>query len=80
MQVRPGSLSGVLFYRFYLFFHVDSMVIDTQTKMSTHGPRSSRRAEWRKSKGLPAQPSRHGMNRQGGLAARRKAGRSKRRR
>ncbi|KAJ3810514.1 hypothetical protein F5876DRAFT_41692 [Lentinula aff. lateritia] len=48
--------------------------------ISTHGPRGSRREEWRLSKGLPAQPSRNGMNRQGGVAARRKAGRSKRRR
>ncbi|KAJ4472270.1 hypothetical protein J3R30DRAFT_1060879 [Lentinula aciculospora] len=48
--------------------------------ISTHGPRGSRREEWRLSKGLPAQPSRKGMNRQGGVAARRKAGRSKRRR
>ncbi|KAF9008689.1 hypothetical protein BDQ17DRAFT_1323263 [Cyathus striatus] len=60
----------------------DVMAIDgeIQTRISTHGPRGTRREEWRKSKGLPARPSSHGMNRQGGVAARRKAGRSKRRR
>ncbi|KAJ3875908.1 hypothetical protein F5051DRAFT_441995 [Lentinula edodes] len=66
----------------------DYMQVDDSTRLedslskpiSTHGPRGSRREEWRLSKGLPAQPSRNGMNRQGGVAARRKAGRSKRRR
>ncbi|KAJ4492946.1 hypothetical protein C8J55DRAFT_501803 [Lentinula edodes] len=66
----------------------DYMQVDNSTRLehslskpiSTHGPRGSRREEWRLSKGLPAQPSRNGMNRQGGVAARRKAGRSKRRR
>ncbi|KAJ7283872.1 hypothetical protein C8J57DRAFT_1293846 [Mycena rebaudengoi] len=52
----------------------------TQKRISTHGPRGSRREEWRTSKGLAARPSPAGMNRQGGVAARRKAGRSKRRR
>ncbi|KAF8138212.1 hypothetical protein EV363DRAFT_1580062 [Boletus edulis] len=47
--------------------------------VSTHGPRGSRQEEWRKSKGIPI-PKRRGMNRQGGLAARRKAGRPSRRR
>jgi len=56
----------------------DSMVV--VKKLSTHGPRGSRREEWRKSKGLPALSSQRSMNRQGGLAARRRAGRSKRRR
>lgn len=64
------------------------MQVDDSTRLedslskpiSTHGPRGSRREEWRLSKGLPALPSRNGMNRQGGVAARRKAGRSKRRR
>ncbi|KAJ3867869.1 hypothetical protein EV359DRAFT_78178 [Lentinula novae-zelandiae] len=66
----------------------DYMQVDDSTRLedslskpiSTHGPRGSRREEWRLSKGLPALPSRNGMNRQGGVAARRKAGRSKRRR
>ncbi|KAJ3803110.1 hypothetical protein GGU11DRAFT_302113 [Lentinula aff. detonsa] len=66
----------------------DSMQVDNLTesesssskRISTHGPRGSRREEWRLSKGLSAQPSRKGMNRQGGIGARRKAGRSKRRR
>lgn len=48
--------------------------------VSTHGPRGSRREEWRKSKGMDPVPKRRGMNRQGGLAARRKAGRPSRRR
>ncbi|KAH7887941.1 hypothetical protein F5I97DRAFT_1935979 [Phlebopus sp. FC_14] len=50
------------------------------SRVSTHGPRGSRREEWRKSKGMDPVPKRHGMNRQGGLAARRKAGRPSRRR
>ncbi|KAJ7047559.1 hypothetical protein C8F04DRAFT_12567 [Mycena alexandri] len=60
----------------------DSMQVDAEgsKKISTHGPRGSRREEWRTSKGLTARPSPTGMNRQGGVAARRKAGRSKRRR
>ncbi|KAJ7699870.1 hypothetical protein B0H17DRAFT_1047469 [Mycena rosella] len=60
----------------------DSMAVDAESskKISTHGPRGSRREEWRTSKGLAARPSPTGMNRQGGVAARRKAGRSKRRR
>ncbi|PPQ72521.1 hypothetical protein CVT24_004827 [Panaeolus cyanescens] len=64
---------------------VDSMTVDSEhsqqpQRVSTHGPRNSRREEWRKSKGLPARNAPNGMNRQGGVAARRKAGRSKRRR
>ncbi|KIL00380.1 hypothetical protein PAXRUDRAFT_821752 [Paxillus rubicundulus Ve08.2h10] len=51
-----------------------------ETPISTHGSRGSRREEWRKSKGMDPVPKRHGMNRQGGLAARRKAGRPSRRR
>ncbi|ESK97489.1 hypothetical protein Moror_17668 [Moniliophthora roreri MCA 2997] len=65
----------------------DSMQMDTtpidaesSKRISTHGPRGSRREEWRLSKGLSARPKSKGMNRQGGVAARRKAGRSKRRR
>ncbi|PPQ95516.1 hypothetical protein CVT26_008544 [Gymnopilus dilepis] len=60
----------------------DSMAVDTERpqRVSTHGPRGSRREEWRKSKGMAARPNPHGMNRQGSVAARRKAGRSKRRR
>ncbi|KAL7282143.1 hypothetical protein ACG7TL_003612 [Trametes sanguinea] len=54
---------------------------DSSTKrISTHGPRNSRREQWRASKGLPPRPKAKGMNRQGGVAARRKAGRSHRRR
>ncbi|KAJ6516085.1 hypothetical protein C8R45DRAFT_958744 [Mycena sanguinolenta] len=49
-------------------------------RISTHGPRGSRREEWRKSKGLIPRPKITGMNRQGGVAGRRKSGRSKRRR
>ena len=49
-------------------------------RQSTHGRRGSRREEWRKLKGMPIRPSAKGMNRQGGVAARRKAGRAKRRR
>ncbi|KAI9001231.1 hypothetical protein BD414DRAFT_404405 [Trametes punicea] len=52
----------------------------TAKRISTHGPRNSRREQWRLSKGLPARPKAKGVNRQGGPAARRKAGRSHRRR
>ncbi|KAI0346913.1 hypothetical protein BDW22DRAFT_1322865 [Trametopsis cervina] len=61
----------------------DAMELDgkatSSKRISTHGPRESRRVEWRKSKGLPPQQSR-GMNRQGTPAAKRKSGRSQRRR
>ncbi|KAI9067602.1 hypothetical protein FKP32DRAFT_1563227 [Trametes sanguinea] len=54
---------------------------DSSTKrISTHGPRNSRREQWRASKGLPPRPKAKGMNRQRTVAARRKAGRSHRRR
>ncbi|KAF8845703.1 hypothetical protein BDN67DRAFT_961316 [Paxillus ammoniavirescens] len=62
----------------------EGMVLDGANeepmRISTHGSRGSRREEWRKSKGMDPVPKRHGMNRQGGLAARRKAGRPSRRR
>ncbi|KAI0721843.1 hypothetical protein C8T65DRAFT_629349 [Cerioporus squamosus] len=49
-------------------------------RISTHGPRNSRREQWRASKGMPARPKSRGMNRQGTVAAKRKSGRSHRRR
>ncbi|KAK0191190.1 hypothetical protein F5146DRAFT_1047409 [Armillaria mellea] len=61
----------------------ESMEVDTPgsvTRVSTHGRRGSRREEWRASKGLPTRPKSKGMNRQGGIAAVRRPGRSKRRR
>lgn len=70
------------------FFVGDTMDLDTPQQpsgdsskpISTHGPRGSRREQWRLSKGLSAKPERKGVNRQGGFPARRKAGRSHRRR
>ncbi|KAL5530650.1 hypothetical protein ACEPAF_6908 [Sanghuangporus sanghuang] len=65
----------------------DSMQLDSsplapkpEKKISTHGMRMSRRAEWRMSKGLPARPKSRGMNRQGGIKAKSRAGRAQRRR
>jgi len=61
----------------------DTMDIDKtskSTKINTHGPRNSRREQWRVSKGMSARPARRGMNHKGGLSARRNAGRPKRRR
>lgn len=50
-------------------------------KISTSGPRLSRRQEWRISKGMPARSNRPStLNKQGTPQARRKAGRSHRRR
>jgi len=49
-------------------------------RISTHGPRNSRREEWRKSKGLAPRPKAQGANRQGVVVARRKPGRASRRR
>ncbi|KAF9485379.1 hypothetical protein BDN70DRAFT_637329 [Pholiota conissans] len=64
--------------------HLEAMTIDVPpiaaTKVSTHGPRGSRREQWRESKGMPPRATSNGMNRQGTVAAKRKAGRSKRRR
>jgi hypothetical protein len=66
--------------------HIDKMdldegvVVNTSQRISTHGPRGSRNEEWRKSKGMAPRPKARGMNRQGGIAAKRKAGRSSRRR
>ena len=58
----------------------DASASNTTKKISTHGPRGSRREEWRKSKGLSARPKSRGMNRQGGIAAKSKPGRPHRRR
>ncbi|TEB35438.1 hypothetical protein FA13DRAFT_1343299 [Coprinellus micaceus] len=62
----------------------DDMAVDggaeQPKRISTHGPRNSRRESWRASKGLAPKPALKAMNRQGGVAARRKAGRSHRRR
>ncbi|KAI0786340.1 hypothetical protein C8Q75DRAFT_268098 [Abortiporus biennis] len=66
----------------------DTMALDgeqtqgdsSSTKISTHGPRNSRREQWRASKGMTPRLQSKGMNRQGGIAAKRKAGRSHRRR
>jgi len=49
-------------------------------KISTHGPRESRRERWRVSKGMTPRPKSRGMNGQGTIAARRKPGRAHRRR
>ncbi|KAL5527310.1 hypothetical protein ACEPAG_6101 [Sanghuangporus baumii] len=57
-----------------------SVVPTSEKKVSTHGLRMSRRAEWRMSKGLPPRPKSRGMNRQGGIRAKSKAGRAHRRR
>ncbi|KAH9844028.1 uncharacterized protein C8Q71DRAFT_730977 [Rhodofomes roseus] len=57
-----------------------STFTDGTKRISTHGPRDSRREQWRLSKGMSARPPSKGMNRQGGIAGRRKAGRSQRRR
>jgi len=61
----------------------DTMDVDKTSKpakINTHGPRNSRREQWRLSKGMPARPARKGANRQGSVPARRNAGRPKRRR
>ncbi|KAH6915142.1 hypothetical protein BKA70DRAFT_1258131 [Coprinopsis sp. MPI-PUGE-AT-0042] len=65
----------------------DGMTVDSEStsqpsteRVSTHGPRNSRRERWRVSKGMTPRPAINGMNRQGGIAGRRKAGRSHRRR
>jgi len=61
----------------------DTMDVDETpkpTKINTHGRRNSRREQWRMSKGMAARPERKGVNRQGGIPARRNAGRPKRRR
>lgn len=62
----------------------DAMELDGSAgpskRVSTHGPRTSRREEWRMGKGLPAKEKSRGMNKQGMPMARRKSGRSQRRR
>ncbi|KAH7345259.1 hypothetical protein B0J17DRAFT_639046 [Rhizoctonia solani] len=50
-------------------------------KISTSGPRGSRREEWRKSKGMPVRSkSGNRMNKHGVVASSRRSGRTKRRR
>ena len=80
-----SSLNFIL--EFALMLSPEGMAVDGSDQsdkkpgsVSTHGPRGSRREEWRKSRGLVPIPKRQGMNRQGGLAARRKGGRPSRRR
>ena len=53
----------------------------TPKKISTSGPRGSRREEWRKSKGMaPRSKSGNRMNKHGVVASTRRVGRTKRRR
>ncbi|KAF9646972.1 hypothetical protein BDM02DRAFT_3098924 [Thelephora ganbajun] len=59
---------------------MDADKTSKSTKINTHGPRNSRREQWRLSKGMSARPERKGMNSQGTASARRNAGRPKRRR
>ncbi|EIW82245.1 hypothetical protein CONPUDRAFT_103177 [Coniophora puteana RWD-64-598 SS2] len=59
---------------------VDGGAQSQKTKISTHGPRNSRNEEWRISKNMAPRGKSRGMNRQGSVAARRKAGRASRRR
>ncbi|KAH8113417.1 hypothetical protein DFH11DRAFT_1601923 [Phellopilus nigrolimitatus] len=63
----------------------DSMELDgaspnVNKKVSTHGRGKSRREEWRTAKGMKPPPKSRSMNRQGGIAAKRKPGRPHRRR
>jgi len=62
----------------------DAMAIDSTSPksalLSTHGPRNSRREEWRKAKGMIPKSAVRSMNKQGVPSARRKAGHAKRRR
>ncbi|KAI0752244.1 hypothetical protein BC629DRAFT_1297202 [Irpex lacteus] len=62
----------------------DAMDLDKEAssskRISTHGPRGSRRDEWRESKGLPPRARSTRINRQGAPVAKRKGGRSHRRR
>ncbi|KAF6762760.1 hypothetical protein DFP72DRAFT_876866 [Ephemerocybe angulata] len=61
----------------------DAMAIDASAdpkRISTSGPRNSRRVAWRESKGMEGRPALKAMNRQGGVAGRRKSGKSHRRR
>ncbi|GBE79265.1 hypothetical protein SCP_0204630 [Sparassis crispa] len=64
----------------------DAMALDSGSStdaaklISTHGPRGSRHEEWRASKGMAPRSQSRGINRQGGVKARRKAGRPQRRR
>jgi len=62
---------------------IDGSIASTTkaTKISTSGPRTSRRSSWRQSKGMSARPERpNALNKQGAVPGRRKAGRSHRRR
>ncbi|KAG8685712.1 hypothetical protein FRC08_012950 [Ceratobasidium sp. 394] len=53
----------------------------TPKRISTSGPRGSRREEWRKSKGMaPRSKSQNRMNKHGVIASSKRSGRSKRRR
>jgi hypothetical protein len=71
------SFLVILFYRHSLDASEGQVL---EKRISTHGPRNSRREQWRMSKGMTAKPVSRGMNRQGGNAARYRAGRPKRRR
>jgi hypothetical protein len=77
-QVRLGEQYNRGHFIYELLGSMDMEVVESQP--STHGPRGSRREEWRKSKGMPIRPAVKGVNRQGDVVARRKAGRAKRRR
>ncbi len=59
---------------------IEGQITAEPKKVSTHGRTPSRREEWRLAKGKPVKPKYVGSNRQGVPAARRKPGRSQRRR
>ncbi|KAG8694630.1 hypothetical protein FRC09_009724 [Ceratobasidium sp. 395] len=59
----------------------DATSIATSKRISTSGPRGSRREEWRKSKGMsPRSKGGNRMNKHGVIASSKRSGRSKRRR
>lgn len=79
-QVRLGEQIQSWTFIYQLLGSMDMDMESQPPRQSTHGPRRSRREEWRISKGMPIRSAAKGVNRQGGVAARRKAGRAKRRR
>lgn len=60
--------------------HADWADAAEPKKVSTSGPRESRREQWRISKGMDARPKHKGQNHLGRPVSRTKAGRTKRRR
>jgi hypothetical protein len=78
--MEDGGTEGELPHPICWWTKLMGVAAGESKKISTHGSRGSRREAWRVSKGMEPRGKSAGINRQGRMGARSKAGRPKRRR